>query len=993
MNWHRAPSSFTLPLALLLVLSACGHNPVEDSRTLADLPEPVIPRHDEGVAAENLEQIEAQYRAALLVATDPEVRHHIQVRLADLEMARSEQAQQEARTLTAFFAEPISHYQALVATYEADPAQSVASAPDALYYKLAKAYALDGRDREAAASLDELAQRFPESPYIHEAQFRRAERAFAAGDYELAEALYLEVATSPTSAFADNALYMQGWAAYKQSRYSDALGQFTQLLDDAFAGAVLPSQVATAMSRMDPNQRNLVDDTLRVLSFTYANLDGAQSIAEQQRDIGARPYQYLLYQQLGELYLSQERYLDSADTYARFVSNNPSADIAPDFSIREIEVYQAGGFPSLVLPAKRAYVNHYGIYSNYWQARAGIATPATGLAARQVVRSNRPRNMSAQALGKLKLYLEELARHNHAEAQRLAKAQNDADALAPSRADVRRAYADAAELYEEFLLTFPLDERAGEVNFLMAEAYNESGRTIAALGAYETVAFERIDATYGADAGYSAVLLSQNLIERSKAGENLPTDSLTDEPVQSKLWQWQERKIDNAIKFADTYPQDERAIAVLTQAAPELMYQGELARASQVARRVITWQPAPEGDLLYTAWLTLGHSEFEQQLYPEAEAAYWQALELHANYGQQPGSPTAAELRERIAASIYQQAQLALASGDNATAINQLLRIHTELPGTSIAATALFDAGHTAQMAGDYAQAQQLLSEFKTAYPNHELSARLPAKLIVIHEAQGNWAAAATLLSAQASANAGTELGRQSLLSAAEYYDKEGDWEQARDHYRDYAHSYAEPVSERLEVELRLSELYNEVGDSESRDFWLARIVKTAQQSPTERSRYLGAQAATTLAEAPYHRFKNIALTLPIKQSLGQKRSALDAALAAQQRVLDFKVADFTTRANFFIGEIYTSLARDLMDSERPANLNALELEQYDILLEEQAYPFEEKAIDLHEANAQRSWQGLYDDWVAASIQSLAKLLPARYGKQEQTVEVAREIR
>ncbi|MCP8899723.1 tetratricopeptide repeat protein [Gilvimarinus xylanilyticus] len=981
------------PLALAVLLAACSHNPVEDSRTLADLPEATLPDQDEGVKAADLAQIEAQYRTALQVATDPEVRHHIQVRLADLEMARSEQAQQEARTLTAFFAEPIAHYQALVEDYQQDPEQSVATAPDALYYKLAKAYALDGRDQEAAATLDELARRFPESPYIHEAQFRRAERAFAAGDYERAGGLYQVVAASPTSAFADNALYMQGWAAYKQGRYEDALARFTQLLDQAFAGATLPSQVETRLTRMDPNQRNLVDDTLRVISFTYANLDGAQSIAEQQRAIGTRPYQHRLYQQLGQLYQTQDRYLDSADTYARFVSNNPESDMAPDFSIREIKAYQAGGFPSLVLPAKEAYVDQYGIYSRYWQARAGIPQTTSALAARQQVRNNRPRNMSSEALAQLRLYLEELARHNHAEAQRLQLALNQPAAEAPSRADVNRAYSAAAARYEEFIVTFPLDERAGEMNFLMAEAYQDSGRTIAALSAYETVAFDRIDKDYGAEAGYSSVLLAQTLVERASKGEPLATSTLADEPVQSQLWQWQERKIDNALQFARIYPDDSRALAVLTQTAPELLQQQDYHRAATVAQQVIDWQPEPGGDSRYTAWLTLAHARFAQEDYPAAEQAYWQALDLHTEYGQQSGAPTAAEIHERIAASIYQQGQAQLAAGETAAGIDLLLRIHRELPATDIAATALFDAGHAAQMAGDYAQAESLLTEFNASYPGHELGTRLPAKLIVIYEAQEDWSQAAALLSEQATANSGTELGRQSLLSAAEYYDKDGDWQGARDHYRDYAHTYAEPVTDRLEVELRLSELYNEVGDVQSRDFWLDRIIKTARANPTERSQYLGAQAAATLAEAPYNRFKNIALTLPIKQSLGNKRAALDDALAAQQRVLDFKVADFTTRANYFIGQIYTSLARDLMDSERPDNLNALELEQYDILLEEQVFPLEEKAIDLHKANAERSWGGIYDEWVAASIDSLAKLLPARYGKQEQTVEVAREIR
>ena len=55
--------------------------------------------------------------------------------------------------------------------------------------------------------------------------------------------------------------------------------------------------------------------------------------------------------------------------------------------------------------------------------------------------------------------------------------------------------------------------------------------------------------------------------------------------------------------------------------------------------------------------------------------------------------------------------------------------------------------------------------------------------------------------------------------------------------------------------------------------------------------------------------------------------------------------------------------------------------EQYDVLLEEQAFPFEEKAIELHEANAQRTGDGVYDEWVQRSFDVLAKLKPARYAQ------------
>ena len=46
----------------------------------------------------------------------------------------------------------------------------------------------------------------------------------------------------------------------------------------------------------------------------------------------------------------------------------------------------------------------------------------------------------------------------------------------------------------------------------------------------------------------------------------------------------------------------------------------------------------------------------------------------------------------------------------------------------------------------------------------------------------------------------------------------------------------------------------------------------------------------------------------------------------------------------------------------------------------------------MHEANAARSWQGIYDEWVRESFTVLAELLPARYRKPEQQQGFSDEI-
>jgi len=126
----------------------------------------------------------------------------------------------------------------------------------------------------------------------------------------------------------------------------------------------------------------------------------------------------------------------------------------------------------------------------------------------------------------------------------------------------------------------------------------------------------------------------------------------------------------------------------------------------------------------------------------------------------------------------------------------------------------------------------------------------------------------------------------------------------------------------------------------------------------------------------------------PLKKSLVAKRKALESALAAYRSALDYHVAGVTTAATFEMAELYRTLAKDVIGSERPRKLSKDELEQYEVLLEEQAEPFEEQAIAIHESNAARARDGLYDEWVKKSFVALAELDPGRYGKTEMTQDV-----
>jgi len=170
----------------------------------------------------------------------------------------------------------------------------------------------------------------------------------------------------------------------------------------------------------------------------------------------------------------------------------------------------------------------------------------------------------------------------------------------------------------------------------------------------------------------------------------------------------------------------------------------------------------------------------------------------------------------------------------------------------------------------------------------------------------------------------------------------------------------------------------------------LRKIIDTTGPSlaeVTERSDYLRAFAMAELGSYHYGRFTRIQLTAPLQEQLGYKRDAMQQSIRLYQAVLELGIDEFVTQAHFRIGDMYLRLGAALLQAPEPKGLAAAELAQYRLLLEEQAYPFEEKGIAVHDANTQRAVHRDVDQWIQASFTALAKVYPARYDKPEWTVE------
>jgi tetratricopeptide (TPR) repeat protein len=161
------------------------------------------------------------------------------------------------------------------------------------------------------------------------------------------------------SLFYELALYKLGWTFYKQELYEDALNPFIALLDHKVSVGYNFEQTE------DEQERKRTEDTFRVISLSFSNLGGADSVVQYFSRNGKRSYEDQVYSNLAEFYFDKRRYADASETYKAFVIRNPFHKVAPNFHMRVIEIQAKGGFPSLVLDSKKAFATTYGLKAEY----------------------------------------------------------------------------------------------------------------------------------------------------------------------------------------------------------------------------------------------------------------------------------------------------------------------------------------------------------------------------------------------------------------------------------------------------------------------------------------------------------------------------------------------------------------------------------------------------------------------------------------------------
>ena len=909
---------------------------VKEEDTIKSLEEKTVEVRPGNLSLDSSSAARESYRDFLdLVSGDPELRAEAMRRLGDLELEAVE-AEQLSENVDALdvsgFDNAVELYQTLLESYP-DYRRN-----DTVLYQLARAYEVGGKTDEALVVLNELVATYPDTQIKDEVQFRRGEMLFLRKNYNAAEMAYEHVVhTGESSRFYQQALYKRGWAQFKLGWYEESHQSFFELLDRKLDGVEI-GEGEERLASMSRAERELVEDTFRVLSISFSYLDGPRSIDKIMSGRVEPEYAYVIYSNLGDLYLEKERFQDAALTYEAFVEKDPYHPMAPAMQVQVIEAYKNGGFPSLVLDGKKSFVDRYRMDGPFWERN--------------------PREQNEAAVGHLKVNLTDLAQYYHAEAQRDGKKSD---------------YREAADLYRKYMAYFPGEADTANTNFLLAEILFESEDFAAATAEYERTSYAYPFHEKSAEAGYAAIL-SYREHEAS-----LPPGARDE---------WHQAYLDSGLKFADTYPDHPESGAVLTTVAEDLFQQNQFDLAIAVGQTVVAKQPPVKPELARTSWTVIAHSQFDLANYADAEDAYYSLRSFT------PADDPAAQqaIKDRIASSIYKQGEKARDAGDLETAVTHFRRLGQAVPDSDIRVTAEYDAAAALINLKAWGRASVVLEEFRRAYPDSEFADDVTQKLAVSYLESGNSTQAAAEFERIADApSSSDDVRREALWQASELYESSGAVGSEQRVLNTIVSRYPNPLSESIEARARLLEIARDAGaegEVNARLRELIAVDATAGAQRSDRTRYLAATASLELAEPVRKRFEVVKLSQPLADSLKLKRELMEDVIDAYTKASDYGIAEVTTASTFRLGEVYEQFSSDLMDSDRPTDLAADALEQYEILLEEQAFPFEEKAIDLYVANTERAADGVYDEWVEKSFERLAGLMPARYAKKERSEDV-----
>jgi cellulose synthase operon protein C len=705
------------------------------------------------------------------------------------------------------------------------------------------------------------------------------------------------------------------------TRYKQGL--YAEAADDYLA-AIDKHQFAdyNTLSSSDKDQFN---DYFRALGLCFVNLQNTQELQAYFAKLSDFKYLYHSYKVTNDIYLEQERFSDAAEILDQFITANPTSPKIPFAYLKKMDAWKYGKFKNRFIDTLDVAYTKFNAKSHYWTTH---------------------KNLTDQ---------EQISNAMKEHVLRAATYYQEDYQLSHNKTDFNQANI----WYKRYLENYSAYAQQDKVYNLYAELLVAEEKNQEAISYFELAAYDG-NIVLNKEAAYATIVLSNKLYEQDK------TKTL-----------WLTKHIHNTLISAQLYPRETRYQTAALHAAELALNNNHFDEALALAN---TLPDNTTDKMLYEANTIKGLAYLQLKAFSDAEIIFGDLLKQNQDKIEQR------KIQDNLALSIYKQAEANANSKHIEIAIQHYARIAQRTPTSDIAPKALYEAVVLAMKNEKWTTAIQHIQQFQQIYPKHELSSDATKQLSSAYLNAGDGIKAAQTFEQISAQENNQDIKMATLWKAAELYEAKHNVDAAIRSFQTYADNYPRPFPQYIEAMYKLTQLHKETKEQNKMIVWQEKIIAADSQATktikTERTNFIAANIHLDTAKRIQLQFIQKQLIEPLPENLRAKKKLMQDAIAAFGQASGYNNPAITTEATFSIGNIYQHFSGALIKSERPRNLKGEELEQYNILIEDQAFPFEEKAIEFYEINLAHSKEGIVNQWLTQSFKALEKLFPVRYSKK-----------
>ncbi len=393
------------------------------------------------------------------------------------------------------------------------------------------------------------------------------------------------------------------------------------------------------------------------------------------------------------------------------------------------------------------------------------------------------------------------------------------------------------------------------------------------------------------------------------------------------------------------------------------------------ASLIRTYPGTPESE---TARLHIARTFFQEDDYQQSSVWFKEAWRKASNQGE------AAEAKKLHIYSLFKFAETLGQQNRIISAAERFEKIYRTFPDADVAQVSLYNAGKLYRQMGLEMRATDLFEELASVYQESDLAQEALQMSVLILEALGNPIRAAVDSMALAERLDGGQRVT-ALIKSADLFRAGGSYERASEIRQKAVDEYEGSDDGLAEQLLLLGQDLETAGNwAAAKQSYLRAIQVHSEGSKTQATAVHAARASLRIAQESYSRYQAIVIAPPIEETVNLKRKLLQEVIRNFVNAGSFKVAEVSTASNFFIGRSLEQFKDEILHSPRPNGLTVSQLEEYDLLLDEMAYPFEEKALQAYKVNIQRAMElEILDPWIEKSYHRMAELAPWAYLREE----------